>query len=336
MLAEQRNEIELNDPRGCQRLLTKGRWLGSYESPSRSVLNNWQPAGCMLHEYKAGDITTCLAARKVTFIGDSTIRQIYWALTRKLDAQVTGDRNPAPKLHDDLTFHTADVTVEFVWDPFLNSTALNRHLLGLRHAIDDTSLAERSTTPAIPILLVGGGLWHARHLGPESLKQFRRSIDRIALGLSPATAITLLPTSWDQPDRNLVVLAPVQPPLYNRLSVSRAISMTPIKVEALNSYLRQLPAHQLSHVAWSFTEMTHERNSTFDKDGLHVVESVARQKADVLLNLGCNSLLHQKQGYPFDKTCCSTYPKLRWIQKSMLIGAPGLLGTLHFKAPKGS
>jgi hypothetical protein len=48
--------------------------------------------------------------------------------------------------------------------------------------------------------------------------------------------------------------------------------------------------------------------------GMHVNTRVADKMADVLLNFRCNAKIAQIQGYPLDKTCCSTYRRLSWVQ----------------------
>jgi hypothetical protein len=76
--------IDASDRYKCGALLHKGTWLGSGSSqePSSS-LQNWQPPGCTMHEYKQTDISQCLQGRRLVFIGDSTVRQVFWAVAQK-------------------------------------------------------------------------------------------------------------------------------------------------------------------------------------------------------------------------------------------------------------
>lgn len=75
----------------CNRLLGEGHILGN---------NDWQPVGCMIHNYNEEDINTCLKYTKFYnvpnrfyFIGDFRIRQVYTTFVQQLD--------PAYNIKDD-------------------------------------------------------------------------------------------------------------------------------------------------------------------------------------------------------------------------------------------
>ncbi|XP_038827583.1 N-acetylneuraminate 9-O-acetyltransferase-like isoform X3 [Salvelinus namaycush] len=60
----------------CEWLLSSGRFLGE---------NVWQPYGCMMHKYKSIEAKTCLAEKRVAFIGDSRIRQLFYSYIQIID-----------------------------------------------------------------------------------------------------------------------------------------------------------------------------------------------------------------------------------------------------------
>uniref|UniRef100_A0A8C8F605 Cas1p 10 TM acyl transferase domain-containing protein n=1 Tax=Oncorhynchus tshawytscha TaxID=74940 RepID=A0A8C8F605_ONCTS len=71
----------------CEWLLSSGRFLGE---------NVWQPYGCMMHKYKSipklhnyqivcHEAKTCLAEKRVAFIGDSRIRQLFYSYIQIID-----------------------------------------------------------------------------------------------------------------------------------------------------------------------------------------------------------------------------------------------------------
>uniref|UniRef100_A0A8C2ZNT1 CAS1 domain containing 1 n=1 Tax=Cyclopterus lumpus TaxID=8103 RepID=A0A8C2ZNT1_CYCLU len=68
----------------CERLLSTGRYLGE---------NVWQPYGCMMHKYKSIEAKTCLAEKRVAFVGDSRIRQLFYAFIKIIDPEQRGDGN---------------------------------------------------------------------------------------------------------------------------------------------------------------------------------------------------------------------------------------------------
>ncbi|KAI9834021.1 MAG: hypothetical protein M1826_005926 [Phylliscum demangeonii] len=330
--------LDATDPFKCRALLDHGRWLdptgGSYLGQGQP-LQNWQPPGCLLHGYRARSIKGCLASRRMVFIGDSTIRQVFWATAKKLNPEkVQAEKGRLLQRHSDARFHDAGVTIDFLWDPFLNSTGLHAEL-----AAYQTGMAQRRTNGAeartsASLILIGGGLWYARYVALNPLKQFKDAIDEIVrhmtAGSEPAPAVTG-PRALSKVvgSSDFLLLAPIQRPWYASLSPSRAATITPEKVNAMNDYLEQLSVYQDVDVIWSWSLMTWNQKAAYEAGGMHVVDSVAAKKADILLNLRCNAETAAKdhQRYPFNKTCCSNYRPPGWVPNLLLmvalVGLPG-------------
>lgn len=224
--------------------------------------------------------------------------------------------------HADLNFSKAHVTLNFHWDPFLNSSKLQEQLNFHRIGGDAKRITAQGNMSAA-ILMVGGGLWHARHIESAALKNFKVSIGNVmasttlggpgVLGTSTPQAYQLRPNSND-----LLVIAPVQNPLYGFLdpSLETKATMITASIDPLNDYLQQITRHEGAPVAWSYELMTRQEKAVYDKGGIHVIEAVARQKADILLNMRCNTEI---PGYPMDKTCCNRYPKPNWVQTAIIV-----------------
>uniref|UniRef100_A0A3Q3XJ33 Cas1p 10 TM acyl transferase domain-containing protein n=1 Tax=Mola mola TaxID=94237 RepID=A0A3Q3XJ33_MOLML len=68
----------------CEWLLSRGRYLGE---------NIWQPYGCMMHKYKSTEAKTCLAEKRVAFVGDSRIRQLFYSFVKIIDPERREDGN---------------------------------------------------------------------------------------------------------------------------------------------------------------------------------------------------------------------------------------------------
>jgi hypothetical protein len=85
-----------------------------------------------MHEYQKEDIQECFQKRRLVFIGDSTTRQMFWAVAKKMDIGETEEdvteRLDQNQKHKDLEFISDGVKVQFIWDPWLNSTGLEREL----------------------------------------------------------------------------------------------------------------------------------------------------------------------------------------------------------------
>ncbi len=280
----------------------------------------------MLHEYNAEDISICLKSRKIIFAGDSTVRQIFWATAAKLDARGADEAIRDAEKHKDLTFGRAEVTLEFIWDPFLNTSVLHQHLAAYRKAQDLQARGGHNSSQSVAILLIGGGLWHAQHFEEDSLKLFQDSLHTISWlinhGEHGASSQQIsAPFSVEPSSEDRVIFAPVQVPWYDSLSPPRAATLTSASINPLNEYLQELSAKQGALVAWSHFLMTLQRKSAYEQSGVHVVDTVACRKADVLLNMRCNAKLTPITQYPMNKTCCSDYVQTNWVQRAFLFAS---------------
>lgn len=288
-----------------------------------------------MYEYKAKDVSNCLESRRLIYAGDSTTRQIFWATAKKLDQAAAEKDLLTSDKHGDLSFTTMGVQLEFIWDPFLNSSKLYKELLAYRDTQSATRRDTSNATDSAALILVGAGLWHARHLEVSPLKVFRDAVDAIIPFMNhtnndAGADASHQHLSGEHGSGNLLLLAPVQVPLYESLSPSRAASIVPEKIKPMNEYLQQLSVHQGADVIWSFSRMTNREKFAYEESGLHVVENVANRKADVLLNLRCNADAANHGGYPFDRTCCSNYSRPGWVQWAVLVTGFGLLPLIPF------
>jgi hypothetical protein len=314
------------DPYKCKSILNQGYWLDPAAGPHHHTrsFQKWDPPGCLLQEFKAKDIASCFHKRRITLIGDSTIRQIYWAIAKKLDLDraqqelMEAEKNEYFK-HKSLKFVKDTVNVEFLWDPYLNSSNLHDALLAYRAGsnLDFPNLEANSESPAL--MLVGAGQWYARFVQNDPLKHFKDAIDEI-LPFTSASTDSAVGAGAQLLERyassDLLLFAPVQAPLYDKLSPARAATLTPERIDPMTDYLQQLSANQGLDVIWSYSLMTHQNRAAYEEGGLHVVDNVAARKADILLNLRCNTkaAIPQTPGYPYDHTCCTTYGRPGWLQ----------------------
>ncbi|TKA71868.1 hypothetical protein B0A49_04516 [Cryomyces minteri] len=227
-------KILQRDPSKCAALLNEGSWLDPPWNESVSH-RTWQPPGCMLHAYDGLDVETCSQGREIAFIGDSNIRHIFWATARKLDYlnAVREQRLAESNKHADLGFPPGAEMLKFIWDPYLNESSLQQELVRRR---DDTVHARNGQL----VLLIGGGLWHARYLhNPD--KHFRAAIARVTsyMDLLGPLDMTMQPGSGSEGVGDQVFFAPVQKPYFDLLEPDRAATLTPNKIRELNDCLEQ-------------------------------------------------------------------------------------------------
>lgn len=257
----------------------------------------------MVHKYKPVEAAECLSTRRVLFVGDSTIRQVFWATAKKLDEKVDTEVSDQ---HTDIARTVGGVQLEFVWDPFLNGSLVRSQFDKFANVKDVPQAADR---PAI--ILAGTGLWYARNTPINVLKEWKDNIGDVVKHMPTEL------TTTDMTARDLALLAPVMVPVYDRLNEDRKKTITPGKIADMNAYLRQLSTVQGVAVPFSFMEQTEHFPQTSESSGIHVEASVAAIQADILLNLRCNGQLPPK--YPYTKTCCNKYEPPNWQQWSGLV-----------------
>ena len=294
----------------------------------------------MLHKYTAKDISGCLQSRRIVLVGDSTIRQIFWAIGKKLDPKGANEDLAKAEKHSDVTLQKSGIDLEFIWDPYLNTTELYHELTVWKDPSSAINSGQSKGNSTTGILLIGGGLWHARYIVLSPLDQFKASIDSIIALLEnqiPSHGLDLATSAVARPpaENDYLYLAPVQVPFYEVLAPDRASTLSADKIDLMNQHLQQLSDYQGLRVLWSYSQMTWLQSSAYGKDGLHVVEEVASQKADVLLNLRCNDVLTTYGHYPFDKTCCTGYGYPLWIQWVMLVIVLGIFPLLFLFVKSG-
>lgn len=282
-----------DDPYKCGALTTSGQWIDPKGSGrTKTPYSKWQPDGCLMKAYNPKKTASCLKTasdRGVTFIGDSTVRELFWAMARKLDTKAAIPQQTKTEKHVDINFKSGDNTINFYWDPFLNSS----------HVADtvDTKQLNTASNRKKNLVVLGSGLWFARHMD-DPVEEFKRTIDTITLHMPEPSADSL--------GRHRTVLMPVQPPFYENLDADHKKTMRPDHVEKMNDYLLEIKQIHDIEVMESYLRMVdHLPGSAFDDKGLHVKNYVWDVQADMLLNLKCNDASNT---YPFDGTCCYSYP----------------------------
>lgn len=293
--------IDSSDPFKCNALLQRGRWLDHPKWDSGSVPKIWQTPGCAIRHYKSKDIQSCLKDRRLLFVGDSTIRQVFWATAATLDTKFDSSKGDK---HSDQIVTSNGVKLEFIWDPWLNGSRLESELKTFVNPGDS------SRPPAV--LLTGAGLWHSKYVEVNPGAHWKSSIDNVLQHMKWARTTVLRPHS------DLLLLAPVTVPAWHKLSEVNNKTIQPKEVEMMNNYLQEMSYSQGADIFWAYNEFTEGIPQAFDDSGIHNVQSIANLKADALLNLRCNS---ERDEYPFDGTCCNVYRSPNYIQWLGLIGA---------------
>ena len=278
--------------------------------------------------------------RRVVFVGDSSTRQLYWAAGRRLDHIQTEialleDFNSPKTKQKNIDMELEDVRLEFIWDPWLNSTDYHKSLAEFREVPEFSDVGSMKEVQESPALLVLGapGHWAARHGGSAYLDLFQSAVDTAKPHLSQPLTLPSVGRNGisfsDLPNR--ILLVPVQTPWYDELVPDRRDTITSDKIVAMNNYLRKAQVAEQSRVLWSFEVMTDKIYESYEETGLHVVDGVADRRLDVLLGARCTAAwaVHDRH---HKYTCCVAYPSLSWAQLVFLVASVGFTVSVFLKS----
>ncbi|XP_061738359.1 N-acetylneuraminate 9-O-acetyltransferase isoform X3 [Nerophis ophidion] len=283
----------------CEWLLSSGRYLGE---------NVWQPYGCMMHKYKSMEAKTCLSKKRVAFLGDSRIRQLFHSFIKVIDP---GRRDGGVK-HEDISFEekSSSLYVDMLWYPEANNSMKER-LISWTH--------EGSAKPDVVIL--GVATWSIKLHGgrSETLQQYKVNVTAIGIHLERLAEhgevywVLQDPVNEEVLSKDRKMITNQQLEKYNEVAVdalggSKRLDSSRVK---LMSAKRQAALETIGQTS----------------DGLHMPESTVDVGAMVLMNAVCNKLLR-----PIDGSCCQTLPPPNLFQKlsaCFFVSSALVLLTIH-------
>ena len=277
----------------------------------------------MLYSYQPKDASRCLESSRVVFVGDSVTRTLFFQFIHAVDHTLPKELPDDGAKHSDHSFVSGSQTqLDFLWDPFLNTTSTLALINPSIHLVDGRS--ER-----LALLVLGSGLWYLRYADTSGgLSAWEANIEAHIEAINGAR---------NKP-ADKVVFLPVEETVPSKLSPERLNTMHSSDIDAMNSdlYHRIKPS---TNSSWSrllestssegisipsvFNKMLDESQT---KDGLHFTEAIVKAQANILLNLRCNN--EWPQTFPMDKTCCRMYPWPGPVQSVVL--ASLLLGVCIF------
>ncbi|KAK5950186.1 hypothetical protein OHC33_008901 [Knufia fluminis] len=263
-----------NSGQRCFDLLRGGRWSFASGSSSKT---QWQPYGSMLNHYDEELTSQCLENQTLYFIGDSTVRQVFWAAAAKLDGDNAWRASSEAGKHENLSYQSKNVSLSFLWDPYINTTEATA-ILDLRRE-----------DPQRAAVTISTGLWQARHGGDTFMQKYQDTLGKAVQHLPHQLNFTLSPG----PDPNWLRKTPViavPPPFLNTdwLNPERASTLTASRLSRIIYHLGWIEAFSGLEVAWAARKMTNNTPSAILPDGLHVTRDIAAHQADILLNRICN------------------------------------------------
>lgn len=275
----------------CEWLLSRGRYLGE---------NVWQPYGCMMHKYKSTEAKQCLATKRVAFVGDSRMRQLFYAFVRVVEPEQKDDGIK----HEDISFQdeSGTVRVDFVWCPVTNNSMKERLVSWTQ---------ESSLRPDVVIL--GAASWSIKQHGgsSEALQQYRVNLTSMAAPLQRLA---------DHSEVYWLLQAPVREEALRVLRKSITNQQLDLYNQAAADVFGGGSRRRGSGGGSSSSDsgvrllasprLAAADTMSLSEDGLHLPDSANNVAATILLNAVCNKLLR-----PIEGSCCQTLPPPNLLQK---------------------
>lgn len=241
----------------------------------------------MMHTYRSTEATSCLAGRRIVFIGGLNTHSVFQGVAAKLDPEY---KIPAVSREGSDMMQIADVRSVFVWDPKLESTEMKQITAGF----DD--LHER---PALTVI----GLSYEQLKQQEDLTTWAAQVGGVLSQLRSDA-----PGRLRQSDK--IVVVPMFEPNVTQLSAADQKLITPARVHSINEAVTNMSEKYGIDVAFAFNRVLQGPGAL--SDGITPTGPANAVLADILLNLRCNTELPQR--YPFANTCCNHYPRPSWVQ----------------------
>lgn len=245
----------------------------------------------MMHKYKSIEAKTCLSEKRVAFVGDSRIRQLFYSFIKIINPERKEEGNK----HEDISFEdkSYSIKVDFLWYPEANNSMKER-LISWTH--------EGSAKP--DVLVLGAATWSIKlHGGSnEALQQYKVNLTAIVGQLEKVAEhgevywVLQDPVNEEVLSENRKMITNQQLELYNEAAV-----------DVLNSSKRN--GRSRVRLVAASRQAALETIIKSD-DGLHLPESTRSVGAMILMNSVCNKILR-----PIDGSCCQTLRAPNLLQK---------------------
>ncbi|XP_077997827.1 N-acetylneuraminate (7)9-O-acetyltransferase-like [Glandiceps talaboti] len=259
----------------CQVLLDDGYHL-SYR--------NWQPRGCMMHQYSISEGEYCMKDKHIMLIGDSRVRQLFFEFARLLsDNDVTEGKE-----HENLSHYdkSSGIKLDFVWMPEVNHSVTAFY----------EELSKRSDLPNI--IIHGSATWAIKYHNATQAA-FEEYKTNLTLSSNAMNRV------GEETDVFWLLQAPVE---HNRLHEVRKM-ITNEQINLYNNAAQKILSLTTVRIWKSAAKVAEIDESTLD--GIHLKEQLLEIDVQLILNWYCNK--HYK---PFDGGlyCCQEIEQLTLVQ----------------------
>lgn len=202
---------------------------------------------------------------------------------------------------------TRNLNLQFVWDPFFNSSALHevQHLSSKKHM-------------PVGFVYTAVGLWYSRHFESDQdmLSNYKAALNRISFAFDSLRHL----------EANSIFQAPALYPNVKALDEGRRKSLTHPKINKINKEILKMNKEKKNALVPSvFNKFSLNHLDVYDVSGIHFLEHFATIQASVLTNIRCNRVLNE-EGVVNYQACCAKAPsksqgiKYTWIPLTIVVG----------------
>ncbi|XP_070570765.1 N-acetylneuraminate (7)9-O-acetyltransferase-like isoform X2 [Ptychodera flava] len=270
----------LEDHNTCSILLDDGYHL---------TYSDWQPRGCMMHNYSKRDGEYCMNDKHIMLIGDSRVRQLFFEFARMLsDQQIVEGKE-----HESLSFRdkSSGIHLDFIWMPDVNLSTVEVY----------EKLAKDTEPPHF--VIHGAASWAIKYRNAtvQAFEEYKKNLTTLAPVMSS------LAQSTD------VLWMLQQPVEEDKLHIARKM-ITNEQINMYNDAALEI-LEPTSVKTWkSAAQVSTISNST--EDGLHVNRPLLQIDVQLILNRYCNVKYRPDDGEIY---CCQKKEEMTLIQQLLFV-----------------
>lgn len=277
----------------CKWLLSDGRYKGDQE---------WQPYGCMMHQYTQLDSKRCLRYlaflgkhNHIVFIGDSRIRQKYLEFLSNLNPQDGTTPSGQQERHLNLSYVDLKLRlrVEFIWSPYISKLMIDNFL----------KWKKQEEPPSV--IIAGSATWSIKESNAslQTLEDYKVNLTRLVQAIDALAG------------KKSRVLWTLQEPVVREKLHSARSMITNEQIDLYNNAAKEILQHSAAKM-WVSSRFVADGNLGESPDGIHLGPLTLKHDTQILLNMYCNDHMNFNDG-----TCCSSaepYTTLQVVTYSFL------------------
>ncbi|KAJ3329984.1 hypothetical protein HDU76_006712 [Blyttiomyces sp. JEL0837] len=285
----------------CEKSMLNGHWNG--QPGIEDTTARWATDTCMMAPYTSKELEKCFKGTQIVFTGDSTMRDIYYALRKRLIPAYIEEPDEPRK--EDKKIEHGDISLEFYWNPFMNRTDLHKVL---------------KLSRKLSLFMISVGPWYMKYTGGTlGFQDFEEDMNKWGKLLETESNAGRRIATWS-------VIRYLSPMVDDMLREDRRINMSNRRVKLYNKVIGGLfpgtsetdpdAPFMSNKAATGMIELARDKSL----DGLHFAKPVAESEIDIMMQAMCNPVLY-KDRMRDKTTCCVKYPVPGWLTVVPVVAA---------------